>query len=498
MSKSSSAQMQAGKSPAQSSEQSHSASGLLSRQHTLGPHMCVQREAADVAAGLPAPSLVREVMESTGQPLDSATRSAMEPKFGFDFSRVRLHTDGRAAESARAVGAKAFTAGSHIAFAQGQYAPGTSGGQRLMAHELAHVVQQASGPVPGRPLGGGISVSDPADPFEERARNAASSLTEGHKSTTRDGTGLPSGPMPGSSISLQRDTAGDVGAVAGVAGGVLALAALVVGLEQLSVAKHPPASASPSGGLTLNNAGSFNTLAQPAPGSDDSTVRGATPHSQPILYVDAPATGDSANNFSVGLQTKTDGHNIVDGFTQEEHTEGYIGGGDGATAQVTFAATPVATLAPSASPAPATPAAPAPATWGADSPGGAGTAGSTSAAAPPAAPASSPPAEVMLRFQGLNSAKGQMQRFKGAYRISGDGSIKSEKSECKVTQGDPADMEVADNGYISVGLGRTHSAKASTSAPAPASPLPKPSAAPATGPGDFGPEPPNQSKGVPV
>ena len=496
MTKSSSAQVKPGQSPGPA----HSATGFLARQHTLGSHICVQREAAGVAAGKPAPSLVREVVESPGQPLDSATRSAMEPSFGFDFSRVRLHTDNRAAESARAVGANAFTAGNHIAFAQGQYSPDTAGGQRLMAHELTHVVQQASGPVPGRPLGGGISVSDPADPFEQRARNTASSLAAGRKSTAGDVSTLPSGPVPGPSLSLQRDTAGDVGAVAGVAGGVLALAALVVGLEQLSVAKHPPASASPSGGLTLNNAGSFNTLAQPAPGSDDSTVRGATPHSQPILYVDAPATGDSANNFSVGLQTKTDGHNVVDGFTQEEHTEGYIGGGDGATAQVTFAATPVATLAPSASPAPApaAPAAAAPATWGAGSSGGAEASGSTPAPAPAAAPASSPPAEVMLRFQGLNSAKGQMQRFKGAYRISGNGSIKSEKSECKVTQGDPADMEVADNGYISVGLGRTHAAKASTSAPAPANSLPKPSAAPATGPGDFGPEPPNQSKGVPV
>jgi hypothetical protein len=72
----------------------------------------------------------------------------------------------------------------------------------------------------------------------------------------------------------------------------------------------------------------------------------------------------------------------------------------------------------------------------------------------------------MLRFQGINSAPGQIQRFKGAYRVRGNGDINTERSECKVTQGDPQDMEVADRGYISVGLGRSHPAGSNAASPA--------------------------------
>lgn len=88
------------------------------------------------------PSSVDTVLRSSGRPLDSATRSFMEPRFGYDLSQVRVHTDSAAAQSARDVSALAFTVGNHIAFAQGQYSPGNAGGSRLLAHELAHVVQQ--------------------------------------------------------------------------------------------------------------------------------------------------------------------------------------------------------------------------------------------------------------------------------------------------------------------------------------------------------------------
>jgi outer membrane protein OmpA-like peptidoglycan-associated protein len=84
----------------------------------------------------------------------------MEQRFGADFSGVRVHDDARAAESARAVDAHAYTVGSDIVFAPGRYAPGTSGGDRLLAHELAHVVQDAPRTLarkeaadPGRGLG---------------------------------------------------------------------------------------------------------------------------------------------------------------------------------------------------------------------------------------------------------------------------------------------------------------------------------------------------------
>jgi hypothetical protein len=97
----------------------------------------------------------------------------MEPRFAYDFSQVRVHTDDRAAESARAVSARAYTAGNHVVFGHGQFAPGRPGGDRLLAHELTHVTQQASGPVEGTPITDGLSVTRPGDRSERAAQDAA-------------------------------------------------------------------------------------------------------------------------------------------------------------------------------------------------------------------------------------------------------------------------------------------------------------------------------------
>jgi hypothetical protein len=77
-----------------------------------------------------------------GKPLPDATRAFFEPRFGSDFSHVRVHADARAAAAARAVNARAFTVGPDIVFGGAQYAPGTTEGRQLLAHELTHVVQQ--------------------------------------------------------------------------------------------------------------------------------------------------------------------------------------------------------------------------------------------------------------------------------------------------------------------------------------------------------------------
>jgi hypothetical protein len=98
--------------------------------------------AASPPATMAAPPIVDEVLRSPGQPLDSTTRAFMEPRFGFDFSGVRVHTDRSALESAHAVSAQAYTVGQHIVFGAGRYAPGTEAGHRLLAHELAHTIQQ--------------------------------------------------------------------------------------------------------------------------------------------------------------------------------------------------------------------------------------------------------------------------------------------------------------------------------------------------------------------
>ncbi len=111
-----------------------------------------------------------------GRPLDAPVRSAMEEHLGADLSAVRVHTGGAADESARSVGAEAFTVGTDVVFAAGRYSPDTEGGQRMLAHELTHVVQQRSGPVDGSPVQGGIAVSDPADRFEQEAERSAESF----------------------------------------------------------------------------------------------------------------------------------------------------------------------------------------------------------------------------------------------------------------------------------------------------------------------------------
>lgn len=112
-----------------------------------------ERHSASQAKGVPtsntgqraAPPIACEVLRSPGQPLDSATRAFFEPRFGHDFSSVRLHVGAEPAQAARAVQARAYTFGQDIVFGHGAYAPGTVEGTRLLAHELTHVVQQRHG-----------------------------------------------------------------------------------------------------------------------------------------------------------------------------------------------------------------------------------------------------------------------------------------------------------------------------------------------------------------
>ena len=91
-----------------------------------------------------APSSVHAALNAPGQPLAAGTRAFFEPRFGHDFSVVRVHADSRAAASARAFNALAYTTGQHVVFAEGNFSPQTMKGKRLLAHELAHVVQQTS------------------------------------------------------------------------------------------------------------------------------------------------------------------------------------------------------------------------------------------------------------------------------------------------------------------------------------------------------------------
>lgn len=125
----------------------------------------LQRKAASTASIGPslAPPIVHDVLRSAGQPMDGATRGSMEQRFGHDFSKVRIHTDARAAESARVVRAQAYTVGRHVVFGRSGRDPG------LLAHELAHVVQQAGS---GDRIPARLPISDPSDSAEREAERA--------------------------------------------------------------------------------------------------------------------------------------------------------------------------------------------------------------------------------------------------------------------------------------------------------------------------------------
>jgi hypothetical protein len=107
-------------------------------------HNLVQRGVgSSEPVGHAPPDVVRGALGSSGQALNAATRAFFEPRLGHDFGRVRVHVDERAAASARAVGALAYTVGHDIVFDRGRYAPNSNEGRLLLAHELAHVVQQS-------------------------------------------------------------------------------------------------------------------------------------------------------------------------------------------------------------------------------------------------------------------------------------------------------------------------------------------------------------------
>jgi hypothetical protein len=157
----------------------------------------VQR-AATASGPNVAPPIVHEVLQTPGQPLDAEIRSFMEPRFGHDFSQVRVHTNGRAADSAQAMNALAYTTGQHIAFDHGQYTPSTTAGRQLLAHELTHVVQQRMHAPEMQ-----TALHEPADssPYEHEASEMAQRVASGRAA------GVPK-QLDGSGIQRQSAGAG--------------------------------------------------------------------------------------------------------------------------------------------------------------------------------------------------------------------------------------------------------------------------------------------------
>lgn len=174
-------------------------SGILQRKCACGKHTTnqygecnecsnehngLQRSAGSQSGPDTAPAIVHEVLSSPGRPLDPATRAFMEPRFGHDFSRVRVHTDTKAAESAREVNALAYTVGSDVVFGTGQYGPGTSQGQRLLAHELTHVVQQKDIPPGSASVSTILHIGSINEKFEREAGAIAESFDSTDSITT--------------------------------------------------------------------------------------------------------------------------------------------------------------------------------------------------------------------------------------------------------------------------------------------------------------------------
>jgi hypothetical protein len=149
----------------------------------------LQRKAvSDQVSSFSVPPVVHEVLRSPGQPLDASVRAFMEPRFGHDFSRVRVHTDARAAESARAVNALAYTVGDDVVFGTNKYASASQNGRGLLAHELAHTIQQRSAT-------GALPSTNPHGIIESSAEAAGRAIAHG---------GTVSGDLPACGVGLSR------------------------------------------------------------------------------------------------------------------------------------------------------------------------------------------------------------------------------------------------------------------------------------------------------
>ncbi|MDP2710028.1 MAG: DUF4157 domain-containing protein [Solirubrobacteraceae bacterium] len=126
-----------------------------------------------MAGGVVHPDVASTIATSngSGHTLDDGARERLAPHVGDSLSDVRVHTDPTADALARSVSARAFTTGTDVYFAAGEYRPGTKDGDSLLAHELTHVTQQR-----GAPMTGSLSVSQPGDAMETAADSVAGGL----------------------------------------------------------------------------------------------------------------------------------------------------------------------------------------------------------------------------------------------------------------------------------------------------------------------------------
>jgi len=197
--------------------------GLLQRSCACGAHAgggecskCSEKKNAlrhggkhEVDAN-PSMSSVGDVLSTPGTPLDPASRAFMEPRFGQDFGHVRVHTDPRAAQSAREMNANAYTVGDHIVFGS-RYSPGTARGDRLLAHELTHVVQQSVGGSAGPHFSKILSERSDTSEIEAEA-SAERVMSGGPVQITQPASALVQGDIGiGEAIGIGAAVAGGLG-----------------------------------------------------------------------------------------------------------------------------------------------------------------------------------------------------------------------------------------------------------------------------------------------
>ena len=149
----------------------------LGRAHAAGarPSQVPVASAGKGGGELPrrASPVLEVVGKGGGRPLDPVVQADMEARLESDFSDVRIHTGATAARSAAAISAAAYTVGHDVVFGQGSFDPASHQGRHRLAHELVHVQQQRQGAVACTDSGGGVAISDPADPFEREAAATA-------------------------------------------------------------------------------------------------------------------------------------------------------------------------------------------------------------------------------------------------------------------------------------------------------------------------------------
>ncbi len=408
-----------------------SRSAQLQRSNTFGPHLAVQRDGLG-AEWDGATGLVRSVVSSPGQPLDPGVRSVMETRLGHDFSHVRVHTDDDAARSADAIGATAYTAGNHIVFGAGQFAPAAPGGQRVVAHELAHVIQQSQGPVAGTDLGDGVAVSHPEDPFEREAVGLAEQATKAPSIERKLGAAAIAPHNSGATrLAVQRQQEGPytkAGAWAGAFGALFGLGALVVALY----AWLKPNQNATGQGVTMGPSNPYQLPTTASPPGDKAKESEREDYQN---AVQAPPTVSTVlelrtdeDNYQIfQLQRKTDKKHLISAMVTAGDHKGYEGGGNGSTATVNFSAmqSAVATASkPQPKPAPAP------------------KKGAPSKGSSDATPSEAPMDHWVIDFSGTNGesrsgwsalfgSRTPLQDFEGQLLVKGNGDVSC--TRCAVT-----------------------------------------------------------------